>query len=347
MSAFLAPIAGVLGMQKFWKKFLGSMDLGIDMKEVGGYLKSFLNSQTGAHLTGQQIEANEMQMQNIHDQYAQHVSGMQDAGLNPAMMYAKSGVSSAPTVQASPGTGSMSDLMSMITLPLQMRMLQAQTRGQQIQNDIDETSLAFLSQEKQTALAYTAAQIATLESQLKNDEVQRALGRAGISQTEAETSLAVQRAIAEHIDNATRDAINNATLQYRAAETAYTNQKTEESKAEVSKISAEITELYQRALLDAAQAGYFSQSERNLLVENGLLRLDEKSKQFEVDYQKADRVWRNALGTVDAVSSVVRAGASVLGAGVAGKLFGGSSKSSGSIIYRPTGTSMFEQNYRR
>lgn len=90
-------------------------------------LTSWVNSQTGAHLTGSQVEANEMAMQNQEDIYQRQVSGMQKAGLNPALMY-ESGASSAPSpVQGQTGNANMSELMQALLFEKQSALLQAQT----------------------------------------------------------------------------------------------------------------------------------------------------------------------------------------------------------------------------
>lgn len=90
-------------------------------------LTSWVNSQTGAHLTGSQKEANEMAMQNQEDIYQRQVTGMQNAGLNPALMY-QSGASSAPSpVQGNTAISNMSDMMQALLLEKQSNLLQAQT----------------------------------------------------------------------------------------------------------------------------------------------------------------------------------------------------------------------------
>lgn len=89
-------------------------------------LGSLVNSFTGAHLTGSQREANELQMQNVEDVYQRQVTGMQNAGLNPALMYQSGVASNAPNVQGSQGTASMSEMMQAFLLEKQSRLLDAQ-----------------------------------------------------------------------------------------------------------------------------------------------------------------------------------------------------------------------------
>lgn len=328
---------------------------GISPGEIGSFgtnhLNNLVNSFTGAHMTGAQVEANELSMQNVHDQYSQQVSGMQDAGLNPALMYKGGAASSAPQASTSPALG-MSDLMSLITLPLQMKMMKSQVEGQNIANEQEKVNLEFLRDEKTTALAYTSQQITNLQDQLKNNEVQRALNKIGISEKEANTALLVQKGIAESIDNETRGQLNELLLQYRAAEISYTNQKTEESKKAMDEIDARITELYSQCVLNAAQSKYYSAAEQSELESIGLIKLSKDEKQFTVDHQSADRVWKNALGTADAVGGLVRGAASFFGVGKLGqaaKAVKGLSPvaKERSLLYTDGSTQMFGNNYSR
>lgn len=315
--------------------------------ELSKHFSSFMNQLTGAHTTGMMQEQNEMQMQNVEDKFQREVAGMDKAGLNPALMYQNGASGAAPSAPTNTASGSLSDIMQIAMLPLQMKMMDTQIRGEELGNEAKEIDLGFLAKEHQTALDLSAAQIDSLRSSLKNDKVERALKRAGISEKEANTALLVQEAVATSVDNETRGALNNAMLDYKAAETAYTEQKTEESKKAMQEADARITELYSRAILNGAQSGYYSQAQQNLLVENGILHLDKETKQFTVDHQNADRTWKLALGTVDSVSGVVRSAGSLFGIGKIGSLLkgkGAPDRPSG--LYVPSSMSAFGENYR-
>ena len=121
-------------VSKFVNNALGEVGTALSGLDVTDQLQSFINSQTGAHLTGSQIEANQLQMQNAHDIYQQQVSGMKDAGLNPALMY-QSGAQQAPSVQGSQGTGSMSEVMQAMLFDRQAKLLDAQTRNTDADTD--------------------------------------------------------------------------------------------------------------------------------------------------------------------------------------------------------------------
>lgn len=98
-----------------------------DYDKMDKSLSSVKNQLTQEGLTGQQVAMNDLQMQNVEDQYQRQVSGMQKAGINPALMF-QSGSSSAPSASPSASNGvNMSEIMQLSLLPLQAKMLKAQT----------------------------------------------------------------------------------------------------------------------------------------------------------------------------------------------------------------------------
>lgn len=336
-------------------------NFGVDLKEA---TRSLLAGWTGESMTGAQREANEFnaveaeknrawETQMSNTAYQRQVSDMVNAGVNPALALGgtASGASTpsgtaAQSTAASPPM-SMSDVMQIAMLPAQMKMLDQQVRGVELANQEKEIDLKFLEQEKVTSLALDSAQIEEIFSAIKTQEVERELKRSGISVNEAESQLKIQQAIATAIDNETRDALNNALLAYRAAETAYTEQKTEESKKNMQLMQSQMNELYSRSILNAAQAGYFSQSEKNLLIESGILRLDEQSKQFTVDHQRADRNWRIANDIVSDVTKVAGSvGQFVGGFGLLSRLRGKGTTERGSGLYYPDSMNAFGEHYR-
>lgn len=92
-----------------------------------GALTNWLNNMSGEHMTNAEVERNQMQMQNQEDIYQRQVTGMQSAGLNPALMY-QSGAVQAPAVSTGNSSvgASMSDLLQAFMIKPQMRVMQAQ-----------------------------------------------------------------------------------------------------------------------------------------------------------------------------------------------------------------------------
>lgn len=335
-------------------------EYGIDFGES---IRSLIAGWTGESMTGAGRESNEFaaeqaQMNRDFQQkmsstaYQRQVTDMQNAGVNPALAFgsAAGGASTPSGAAASPiapqPSMSMSDIMQIAMLPAQLKMMDAEVTGKQIQNEQEQINLDFLTKEKQTALALTESQILSVISSLENDKVQRALHRSGISLNEANAALSVQQAIATAIDNETRNALNESMLAYRAAETAYAEQKTEESRKNMEVLSAQVSELYSRAIMESANTGVLNQQAQNLLVEHGILEWNEKEHAFTVDHQKADRNWRIVNGVVDDVSKIAGAAGQFIGGfGILSKLGKGAPKS-GSGLYVPNSMSAFGENYK-
>ncbi|AYQ58206.1 putative VP2 [Microviridae sp.] len=95
-----------------------------------GGLENLFKGVTQSGVTAQQAGLNEMQMQNQEDIYQRQVTGMQKAGLNPALMY-NSGSSSAPSAPSGTNMAgvSMSDLLQAMMIPTQIKMMKAQTEN--------------------------------------------------------------------------------------------------------------------------------------------------------------------------------------------------------------------------
>lgn len=136
-------------------------------------LNSWVNSQTGAHLTGSQQEANAMAMQNQEDIYQRQVAGMQKAGLNPALMY-ESGASSAPSpVQGQTGATSMSELMQALLLEKQSNLLEAQTSNVNADTDKKKAETAQIELINKYYPNLTQTQIDKMLSEMGLNEEQK------------------------------------------------------------------------------------------------------------------------------------------------------------------------------
>lgn len=209
---------------------------------VSDQLQSFVNSQTGAHLTGSQIEANEMQMQNVEDQYQRQVSGMKQAGLNPALMYDSGASTSAPTVQGSQGTASMSELMQAMLLKKQSALLDAQTRN----TDADTNKKAAETDYQKLVNDYFPG--------MKSVELDKILSEIGLNEQ------SIQKMKSE-VDTLKLDQelkrIEKVTKQAEADESsAYYKARREFEQANTDKVKAEKAEILVREAIEVIEKNY-------------------------------------------------------------------------------------------
>lgn len=107
---------------------------------IGKGLTNLWKGATGSGVTDRDIELNQMNMQNVEDTAAAQVAGYQKAGVNPALMYGNGASNSAPQ-SSSTGTGSLSDLMQVLMLPAQIKLMNAQAKNTDAntQKQISET----------------------------------------------------------------------------------------------------------------------------------------------------------------------------------------------------------------
>lgn len=186
--------------------------------KVPGAVESLWNRFTQSGLTGAQIAENEMSMQNAEDIYQRQVSGMQKAGLNPALMYQNGSSPSAPSAPSQTDAGvSMSELMQAVLMPLQRQMLKSQianvranTEKQVAETDTERNrseNLALIN------LYYPSMQ----EGMLSKMASEIGVNLSTVDKNDADTALKwIQKSIADK-ENKFADAYYKARADYESA----------------------------------------------------------------------------------------------------------------------------------
>lgn len=162
---------------------------------------SLFNKYTQAGLTGAQIEQNEMSMQNAEDIYQRQVTGMQKAGLNPALMYQNGASVNASDAPSQNEGMSMSELIQALLLPAQSRLIDAQADNLEADSDKKRTETET-ERIKQATMSlaleyYPSIQEATL------DEVYSRIGLnwSSVDEKEANAALAWSKKFLQDTEN--------------------------------------------------------------------------------------------------------------------------------------------------
>lgn len=204
-------------------------------KSFGSGVSNWWKGFTGSGLTQRDIDLNAMNMQNVEDTAAAQVRGYEKAGVNAALMYGNGASNSAPQASASGSVGNMSELMQILLLPQQMKMMSAQTK--QTEANTLKT-LSETDQIKQVMEWYPSV----TENTISEIVSRTGINVANISKAEAETDLAKAEKVIKDAEGKYADRLNKAKAEYEEA-------KDNESKA---KAAAD----YARAAMDQFELKY-------------------------------------------------------------------------------------------
>lgn len=255
-----------------------------DMKDIGqNYLSNFMKATTQSGVTQQQVELNDMQMQNVADQYGKEVEGMQAAGLNPALMY-KSGATSAPTAPSPTSNGSMSDLMQLVMLPLNKKMLKAQIAN--VEADTQKKGA-----ETENIKVLTPAQYDEVVSKIR-------LNNKGLSEADARIAADLANAALASVNTEWYAKLSESEINYRNAQSSLAEAQKSKNESEIKEIEAridgikqDIVESMSRCVVNAANAGYLDQATLNLMEEQGLIEVRRAAERTE--YLINDKILKN------------------------------------------------------
>lgn len=276
------------------------------------------------HLTGAQREANQFSADQTslnrnfqaaqaeiardwqENQYLKYnspaamMSQYRDAGLNPALMY-QQGASPASVSTASPSGDSAAsvspsggDVVGMLGRMMELSMLSEQQRGLRLENERKEVENSLLNKYGDVE---SSVRVQNLQQDLENKKVQAALNKQGISESKARESLALSQRLLNDIDAKYKSRLNELEQNLRSAQISNIASGTRVNNKQVESLTAQINELYQRAILEAAQAGNLDQQTQNLLKEFDILSYDAEQKEYYVD-RKGLTYWTSTIGNI-------------------------------------------------
>lgn len=272
--------------------------------KIGEGVNSAFNKFTGAGLTGAEQEANrftqgmaeqahQWDVENYKNRYQWEVESMQNAGLNPAVMYGSS--TGSGSVPSSPVGSSVSPTAGFNPIDAILQLALAKSQIENVKADTEQ---------KRQDTAKSAAEterIRLLTPTEKEDLLASIdLKRMNISEGEARIALDYANVGLLDIDAKTREAYNNVVIAESQSRISRNEQENKESEQRVENLKREYAISFAEEAAIKANTGMISQQTKNLLVENGILVQSERAaeyeaniKQFEDDKKAADRVWRN------------------------------------------------------
>lgn len=148
---------------------------------IGKGLTNLWKGATGSGLTDRDIELNNMNMQNVEDTAEAQTKGYIKAGINPALMYGNGGQQTAPQ-SSSTGTGSLSDLMQVLMLPAQIKLMNAQAKNTDANTEKQISETEQIKQIMQFYPRLTEHTIAEITSRT-------GINLSNISKTDAEVAI--------------------------------------------------------------------------------------------------------------------------------------------------------------
>lgn len=248
---------------------------------IAGVLQSLIAYYTRNDLTGAEREMNEFsagEAQKSRDfteymarnKYSMETQSMQDAGVNPAMVYGGGNLvptasNGAAATSSSIGAGSIVDLLStMVRMPLEMKRLNAEIKSQELDNKLKEKDLDWYDKKAGAGLenlsADTQTKIKSLEeadSRIRNNEMDTDLKRAQVSTEEARQAVEWAKYVQIGLSNELQEQLNPLLVQAQEYENELKRVESEYRERQIlaalAETRAKTAALYAQAALDGAR----------------------------------------------------------------------------------------------
>lgn len=223
------------------------------------------------------------------------VKDMQAAGVNPALMYGGTGASGAtvPSGAAASGSGDgmQLDPSSMIGSLMELALLGAQKENIEADTQSKKADAANKEANTERTKMLTPLEMQDIVSGIN-------LRESEISRNEAENALDYANIALLESDAKVRDEFNQLNLELQRANLAKSEAERNEILQRTENLKRDFAISFAQEAALKAQTGMLSQQTKNLLVENGILKWNEKQSEYEAglteyNYNHADgnRVW--------------------------------------------------------
>lgn len=243
-------IYGLKGIDKSYNPFQDVSGL-VDSIFGNGTVSSFMNTQTQAGPTGRDLWLSDRE----DTKYQRQSADMEAAGLNQAMMYSGGQNPQAPSTASGNGV-SLSDLLELVSLPKQLKLLDAQIANVGADTSEKEASARnieqrTLTEEYETVIRRIAAEYGY---DFKEGELERLWSEIGVNYAESEY----------------KESLNDLVHSQKEAQDITNDYLPNKFERELNELASRANQEDKSALLSSASAA-FTTVQANFARENGFL----------------------------------------------------------------------------